>query len=59
LYTGTFSQDGGQLEFQAQVQGRPNIVFTGTANPLEARVTVPVLPPQTRPDLELQFAATQ
>jgi hypothetical protein len=59
LYTGTFSQDGGQLEFQAQVQGGPTIVFTGTANPLEARVTVPVLPPQTGPDLELQFAATQ
>jgi hypothetical protein len=58
LYTGTFTQDGGQLQFEAQVQGGPTVEFSGTANPLEARVTVPVLPPQTGPDLELQFAVT-
>ena len=58
LYTGTFSQDAGRLDFQAQVQGGPTVEFSGTANPLEARVTVPVLPPQTGPDLELQFAGT-
>ena len=58
LYTGVFSQDGGQLRFQAQIQGGPTVEFSGTANPLEARVTVPVLPPQTGPDLELQFAVS-
>jgi len=59
VYNGTFTQSGGTLQFQAQVQGGPIVEFSGTANPLEARVTVPVLPPQTGPDLELQFAVTQ
>ena len=59
FYTGTFTQSEGNLQFQAQVQGGPLVEFSGTANALEARVTVPVLPPQTGPDLELQFAMTQ
>jgi hypothetical protein len=59
LYTGIFSQDAGRLEFQAQIQSGPTVEFSGTANPLEARVTVPVLPPQTGPDLELQFAVAR
>jgi hypothetical protein len=59
LYTGIFSQDAGDLEFQAQVQGGPTVEFSGTATQTEARVTVPVLPPQTGPDLELHFAVRQ
>lgn len=58
FYTGTFTQSRGDLQFEAQVQGGPTVEFSGTANPLEARVTVPVLPPQTGPDLELQFAVS-
>ncbi len=59
VYSGTFTQSQGTLQFEAQVQGGPTLEFSGTANPLEARVTVPVLPPQTGPDLELQFAVSQ
>lgn len=59
VYGGTFTESGGALQFQTQVQGGPIVEFGGTANPLEARVTVPVLPPQTRPDLELQFAVSR
>jgi hypothetical protein len=59
FYTGSFTQSEGTLQFETQVEGGALVEFSGTANPLEARVTVPVLPPQTGPDLELQFAATQ
>jgi hypothetical protein len=55
-YNGTVSQSGGQLAFQAEVQGAGTLQFSGTANPLEAFVTVPPIPPQTGPDLTLQFA---
>lgn len=59
VYSGTFTQSHGDFQFEVQVQGGPTLEFSGTANPLEARVTVPVLPPQTGPDLELQFAVSQ
>ena len=59
FYTGSFTQSEGALQFEAQIQGGPVVEFSGTANPLEARVTVPVLPPPTGPDLELQFAVAR
>ena len=58
-YVGTFTQANGVLGFQAQRRGGGTFDFSGTVNPLEARVTVPPIPPQTGPDLELQFAVTQ
>ena len=58
VYNGTFTQSQGTLQFEAQIPGGSTVEFSGTANPLEARVTVPVLPPQTGPDLELQFAVS-
>ena len=59
VYSGTFTQSEGSLQFEAPLQGGGTLEFTGSANPLEARVTVPVVPPQTGPDLELQFAVAQ
>ena len=58
-YVGTFTQSDGVLQFQAQRRGGGTFDFTGTVNPLEARVTVPPIPPETGTDLELQFAVTQ
>jgi hypothetical protein len=58
-YVGTFTQTNGVLGFEAQLRGGGTFDFSGTVNPLEARVTVPPIPPQTGPDLELQFAVTQ
>jgi hypothetical protein len=57
LYNGTFTQSGtNAIAFEAVVQGGGTLHFTGTANPLEASVTVPPIPPQTGPDLTLLFA---
>jgi hypothetical protein len=57
LYSGTFTQSGtNSIAYQAEIQGAGTLHFTGTANPLEAFVTVPPIPPQTGPDLTLQFA---
>lgn len=56
FYNGTVTQAGGDLAFEAEIQGFGTLRFTGTVNPLEAAVTVPPLPPQTGPDLTLQFA---
>jgi hypothetical protein len=55
FYNGPFTQAGGELHFEADVQGAGTLQFTGTANPVEAAVTVPPIPPQTGPDLTLQF----
>jgi hypothetical protein len=59
VYSGTFTQSQGNLEFVAPLQGGGTLEFTGTVNPLEAAVTVPPVPPQTGPDLVLQFAVAQ
>ena len=56
VYSGTFTQSQGSLEFASPLQGGGTLEFSGTANPLEAAVTVPPAPPQTGPDLTLQFA---
>jgi hypothetical protein len=56
LYSGTFTQQAGDLEFEAEIQGFGTLRFSGSANPLEAFVTVPPIPPATGPDLSLQFA---
>jgi hypothetical protein len=56
FYNGVFSQANGELSFQANIQGAGTLHFSGTANPLEAFVTVPPIPPATGPDLRLQFA---
>ena len=56
FYTGTFTQAGNTVTFEAEVQGAGTLVFSGIANPLEALVTVPPIPPATGPDLRLQFA---
>lgn len=56
FYTGTFTQAGNTVTFQAEIQGAGTLQFSGTANPLEAFVTVPPIPPATGPDLRLQFA---
>jgi hypothetical protein len=56
FYTGTFTQTGNAVTFQAEIQGAGTLQFSGTANPLEAFVTVPPIPPATGPDLQLQFA---
>jgi hypothetical protein len=55
-YVGTFSESDGTLQFESPLQGGGTLQFTGTSNPLEATVTVPPIPPQTGPDLRLQFA---
>ena len=56
-YNGTFTQTGvNTVSFAAEVPGSGTLHFNGTANPLEAFVTVPPIPPQTGPDLILQFA---
>jgi len=55
-YSGTFTQSQGSLQFESPLQGGGTIEFSGTANPLEAAVTVPPVPPQTGPDITLQFA---
>jgi hypothetical protein len=44
------------LNFQATLQGGGTLQYSGTVNPLESFVTVPPIPPQTGPDLTLQFA---
>jgi hypothetical protein len=56
VYSGTFTQSQGDLEFEAPLQGGGTLEFTGTVNPLEAFVTVPPIPPATGADLTLQFA---
>ncbi|HEX7336035.1 MAG TPA: hypothetical protein VF252_02410 [Gemmatimonadales bacterium] len=56
LYTGTFTQTGNTVTFEAEIQGAGTLEFGGIANPLEAFVTVPPIPPATGPDLRLQFA---
>jgi hypothetical protein len=56
LYIGTFTQQAGQLSFQANIEGFGTLQFGGTVNPLEAFVTVPPIPPATGPNLRLQFA---
>ncbi|HEY8197580.1 MAG TPA: hypothetical protein VIG04_11400 [Gemmatimonadales bacterium] len=57
VYSGTFTQSGASsITYATEVQGAGTLHFTGTANPLEAFVTVPPIPPQTGPDLTLQFA---
>ncbi|HWN18648.1 MAG TPA: hypothetical protein VNO19_07005 [Gemmatimonadales bacterium] len=57
LYNGNFTQSGtNSIAYEAAIQGAGTLHFTGTANPLEAFVTVPPIPPQTGPDLTLQFA---
>jgi hypothetical protein len=56
VYNGSFTQEGRVLNFQATVQGAGTLQFSGTVNPLESIVTVPPIPPQTGPDLTLQFA---
>ena len=59
VYSGTFTQSQGTLQFASPLQGGGTLEFTGTVNPLEAAVTLPPIPPQTGPDLELQFAVSQ
>ena len=59
VYTGTYTQSGGALQFSMQVQGGGNLQFSGTINPLESFVTVPPIPPATGPNLRLQLAKTQ
>jgi hypothetical protein len=39
-----------------EIQEFGTLQFSGSANPLEAFVTVPPFPPATGPDLRLQFA---
>lgn len=56
FYTGSFTQAGNTLAFEAEVQGAGTLHFSGTANPLESFVTVPPIPPGNGPDLRLQFA---
>jgi hypothetical protein len=58
-YVGTFTESGGTLQFTGPLQGGGTLEFTGTVNPLEATVTAPPIPPQTGPDLELQFAVSR
>ena len=55
-YVGTFTESDGVLQFTGPLQGGGTLEFSGTVNPLEARVTAPPIPPATGPDLELQFA---
>lgn len=55
LYSGSRSGTNA-IAYEAEIQGSTTLHFTGTANPLEAFVTVPPIPPQTGPDLTLQFA---
>jgi len=57
FYTGSFTQAGNEVTFEAEIQGAGTLVFSGTANPLEVFVTVPPIPPATGPDLRLQFAS--
>ncbi len=59
FYNGTLSQTGGNLLFEAEIQGFGTLEFGGTVNPVEASVTVPPIPPTTGPDLTLQFAIVQ
>ena len=59
IYSGTFTQSQGNLEFEAPLEGGGTLEFSGRANPLEAAVTVPPVPPQAGPDLDLQFAIAQ
>lgn len=56
LYSGTFTQQAGELTFEVEIQGFGTLQFSGSANPVEAFVTVPPFPPATGPDLRLQFA---
>lgn len=57
LYSGPFARSGtNTIAYEVDIQGAGTFHFTGTANPLEAFVTVPPIPPQTGPDLTLQFA---
>ena len=58
-YVGSFTESGGTLQFTGPLQGGGTLEFTGTVNPLEARVTAPPIPPDTGPDLELQFAVAR
>jgi hypothetical protein len=55
FYTGTVSQTDGELLFEVNLQGAGTVLFSGTANPAAATATVPPIPPQTGPDLSLQF----
>ncbi len=59
FYTGTFTQSGSTLQFVGPLHGGGTLEFSGTANPLEATVTVPPIPPATGPDLDLQFAVAR
>jgi hypothetical protein len=57
VYNGSFTQTGvNTVSFAAEISGFGTLHFNGTVNPLEAFVTVPPIPPQTGPDLILQFA---
>lgn len=57
LYTGSFTQsDVNKIAYEAEIPSFGTLHFSGTANPLEAFVTVPPIPPQTGPDLILQLA---
>jgi hypothetical protein len=58
-YVGTFTESDGVLQFTGPLQGGGTLEFSGTVNPLEARVMAPPIPPATGPDLELQFAVAR